>query len=125
MDAIEPFEPAANAAINAVVRRERNATDAWLEYVRTEHPAAAEELARAAMTYIAVDLLIANGDLSREEGTRQRLDAAFTASAVVDESVWKALIWLREILDMLEAQVASPDVIDLDEAAYSSSTAAG
>lgn len=111
----EPFEPDAVAAMYAVVAQGDSATDAWLGFLRARHPAAVDALARAAMASVALDLLVANGDMSIEEASRQMLDAAASAADEVSEDVWASVVRLREILEVLERHAASSGVVHIDD----------
>jgi hypothetical protein len=111
----EPFEPDAVAAMYAVVAEGDSATDAWLDFLRARHPTAIDALSRAAMASVALDLLVANGDMSVEEASHQMLDAATSAANAVSEDVWASVVRFREILEVLERHAASSGVVRIDE----------
>jgi hypothetical protein len=112
---IEPFEPDAVAAMYAVVAEGDSATDAWLGFLRARHPGAVDALARAAMASVALDLLVANGDMSVEEASRQMLDAATSAADAVSEDVWASVVRFREVLEVLERHAAASGVVRIED----------
>lgn len=111
----EPFEPDAVAAMYAVVTDGDSATDAWLDYLRARHPDAVAALARAAIASIALDLLVANGDMTIEEASRQMLDTATAAVDAVGEDVWTSAMRLREMLELLERHAERSGVVHVEE----------
>lgn len=96
------------------------AADAWLEYVREVHPRAVDALARMAISQMAVDLLYEQGDLTVSESDHERREVARAARDQVSPEVWSEISELRATLDVLERQLADPDLflaVDVREAA--------
>ena len=90
--------------------------EAWLRYLRARHPEAVDLLARAAMTDMAIELLVEHGRLTREEASSQRSEAAEAAARMLPAEEWNEI---REISTVLEelAEVVRADaaIIDLNE----------
>lgn len=98
-------------AVMYAVSEGGSATDAWLDYLRARHPDAVSALARVAMTSIALDLLVSNGDITIEEASRQMIDAAASATAAVGEEVWISAVRMRDVLQLLERRTAESSVV--------------
>ena len=94
-------------------------TEAWLRYLRARHPEAVDLLARAAMTDMALELLVDHGDLSREEASTQRAEAAAVATRMLSAQEWAEIRGISQVLEEL-AEVAGADaaVIDLNDGSW-------
>ena len=91
-------------------------TEAWLRYLRARHPEAVDLLARAAMTDMALELLVDHGRLSREEAASQRSEAAERAARMLPAREWQEIREISTILEELAEVVRSEAaIIDLDD----------
>ena len=122
----EGFEAPSADAVRAMfdVVQGMSPTDAWLRYLRTRHPEAVDVLARAAMTDLAIELLVDHGALSREDAMSQREEAAETAARMLPSHEWTEIRQISQILEELDDVVrAEATIIDLDDAARRERTA--
>ena len=103
MDETERLDPETVAAMLAIVVDRVPADDAWVAYVRARHPEAAEELARLALTEVALELLVGRGHVSPAEAARQREAASGEAATRVRRAVWQEIHRMKRMLDKLEA----------------------
>ena len=92
-----PSAEAVHAMFNVV--QGMSPTDAWLGYLRARHPDAVDVLARAAMTDLAIDLLVDHGDMPLDDALAQRAEVAEAASRMVPPAEWREI---REIAHILE-----------------------
>ena len=120
MDEIDQLDPETVAAMLAVVVDRVPADDAWVAYVRARHPDAADELARLAMTDVALELLVDRGHVSTSEASAQRHAASGNAAARVERGVWREIHRMKRMLEKLEAMEDSewtraPRLVVVDE----------
>jgi hypothetical protein len=100
---VDPLDPDAVAAMFAVVDGTAS-TDAWVEYVRAHHPTIVDVLARAAMSDMAIDLLVEHGDITRDEALIQRREAATTAAAMLPPGALRRILALKQRLDTMQSR---------------------
>ena len=101
-DEIDPLDPASVAAMIAVVVEGVSPDDAWIDYVRSRYPEAAEELAALAMTDVALELLVSRGHLLRSEARYQRRAASARAAGRVRRDVWREIHRMKRLLERLD-----------------------
>jgi hypothetical protein len=113
---MEPLDPELVSTMYAVVVDRVPATEAWLGFLRARHPEAIEALAQAAMTDLALDLLVANGDLTPSEAAEQRR-AASDPESEVPADVWSSIVNLKRTLETLEVYLPDEpsDILLLEE----------
>jgi hypothetical protein len=117
----ERFEAPSNDAVRAMfdVVQGMTPTEAWLRYLRARHPDAVDVLARAAMTDMAIELLVDHGDLTREDAMSQRAEAAELAARMLPGHEWHEIREISQILEEL-AEVVRADaaIIDLSQGTW-------
>jgi hypothetical protein len=125
-DLDEPSQAPSAEAVQAMfaVVQGMAPTDAWLGYLRARHPAAVDVLAKAAMTDLALDLLVEHHDLSTHDAVRQREEAAQTAANMLAPHEWNEIREIAVILEELGATFGEDaDVVVLSERHGSSAPA--
>jgi hypothetical protein len=96
-----------------------SSTDAWLRYLRARHPDAVDVLARAAMTDMAIELLVEHGDLSRDEAVAQRAEAEEMAARLLPARDWNEIRQISQILEELaEVCQADAEIVDLNDGSW-------
>jgi hypothetical protein len=94
-------------------------TEAWLRYLRARHPKAVDLLARAAMTDMAIELLVDVGSVSHDEASTQRAEAAEAAARMLPAHEWTEIRGISQVLEELaEAASADAAVIDLNDGSW-------
>jgi hypothetical protein len=114
---LEAISEEAARAMFSVVRGVA-ASDAWLDFVRTRHPEAAQLLGKLAMANIAIDLLLDNGDLSEDAAQQERVDAVDSVAAELPRETWEEIHELKAALETLQADARrfERDVVDIRDA---------
>jgi hypothetical protein len=115
---VDPLDTDIVGAMFSVIVDGASSVDVWLDYVRAHHPKVVDVLARAAMSDIAIEILVDHGDLTKEEAVWQRQAAAETASRMLPPGALRDVLKLKETLEMMESYLSrgDADVVDLRQA---------
>jgi hypothetical protein len=106
---VDPLDPELVSAMLAVSLDRVSPTDAWLGYLRARHPEAVEALAKAAMTDMALDLMVAHGDITSTDALQQRAAAAESASQIVPDGTWERIAKLKQSLERLATTTSATE----------------